>query len=48
MESVFGLKEVLVNKSIKNILRIRDQFCYEYEIINDHGWGKGFIKEFFL
>lgn len=35
----YGIKEVLVNKSVKNILKIKESFGYKHEIINNYGWG---------
>lgn len=33
------MKEVLLNKSVKNVLKIKEQHGYEQEVVNDHGWG---------
>lgn len=39
------MKEVLANKSVKNIIRIKEQYGYSQEIINDHGWGMVVIRD---
>ncbi len=38
------VKEVLLNKSVKNVLKIKEQYGYEQEVINDHGWGMVIIR----
>lgn len=38
------VKEVLINKSVKNVLKIKEQYDYKQEVINDHGWGMIIIK----
>ena len=39
------IKEVLSNKSVKNVLKIKEQYGYEQEVINDNGWGMIIIKK---
>lgn len=39
------IKEVLSNKSVKNVLKIKEQYGYEQEVINDHGWGMVVIRD---
>ena len=36
---------MLSNKSVKNVLKIKEQYDYEQEVVNDHGWGMIIIKK---
>lgn len=36
------------NKSVKNILRIRNEYGYKAEIVNEHGWGRVVLRNPFF
>lgn len=42
------MAKTLTNKSVKNILRIRDEYGYKAEIVNEHGWGRIVIRDPFF
>jgi len=39
------MKKVLANKSVKNIIKIKEQYSYKQEIVNDNGWGMVVIRD---